>query len=173
MNRIKVYTPFLTHALTLSGMLAASSLAWSAPRFIDPAEIDLAVETFTGISAGKIGGAVRRADTRLRLARCSRPLATRWHGNQQKTVRVACEGTSAWHLFVTVREAPTPTKPQTIIRRGDTVSIAVEGQGFTVRRPGEAQQAGAIGEWIAVKTSRKAEPVSARIVRPGLVVIPF
>lgn len=173
MNRSKVYTPFLTRALAAAAILAVPSSAWSAPRFIDPTEIDLAVETFTGLAAGKIGGAVRPADTRLRLAHCSRPLTAMWHGNRQRTVRVACEGTSAWHLFVPVRAAPQPAKPQKIIRRGDTVTIAVEGQGFTVRRPGEAQQAGAIGEWIAVKTSRKAEPVSAKIVRPGLVVIPF
>lgn len=173
MNRSIVYMPYLTRTLALAAMLAAPSSACSAPRFVDPAEIDFAVETFTGITAGKIGGAVRPVDARLRLEHCSRPLTAMWHGNRQRTVRVACEGTSAWHLFIPIRTASPPAKPQQIIRRGDTVTIAVEGQGFTVRRPGEAQQAGAVGEWIAVKTSRKAEPVNAKIVRPGLVVIPL
>ena len=149
------------------------STAHAQPRFIDPVQIDRSVENFTGQPAGSIGGARSPADPRLRLALCGNPLNVTWHGNLKNTVRVACEGRSPWHIFMAVRAAPKSVKAAKIIQRGDSVTIAVEGRGFTVRRPGEAQQAGAIGDWIAVKTSRKAKPVSAKIVRPGLVVIPL
>lgn len=165
-------------ALGICGPVLAQSnnQARTPAGFVDPVQIDLAVEIFTGKPAGVIGGARSAADRRLRLAQCSRPLTASWHGNRQRSVRVACEGSSPWHMFVAIRAAPTTAqsaKPAKVIRRGDTVTIAIKGQGFTVRRPGEAQQAGAIGDWISVRTSRKAEPISAQIIRPGLVVIPF
>lgn len=142
-------------------------------RFTSPVQIDHAVESFTGQPAGTIGGARSRADQRLKLAACSNPLSVTWHGNLQNTVRVACEGRSPWHIFMAVRAAPKAAKAAKVIQRGDSVTIAVEGRGFSVRRPGEAQQAGAIGDWISVRTGRKAKPISAKIIRPGLVVIPL
>jgi flagella basal body P-ring formation protein FlgA len=163
-------------SLACAAMLAIPVIAKAEPRFTKASEIDLAVEIFTGKPAGTIGGARNSADPRLRLARCSQPLTATWHGSLERVVRVACEGASPWHVFIALRSAPKlakPDKPALVVRRGDTVTIAVEGAGFTVRRPGEALKSGAIGDWITVKTGRKAEPVSAKIVRPGRVVIPF
>ena len=48
----------------------------------------------------------------------------------------------------------------------------VRGRGFSVQQPGEAMEGGAVGDWIFVRTARKAEPLRARIERPGLAVIP-
>ena len=38
--------------------------------------------------------------------------------------------------------------------------------------PQQAVEGGAVGDWIFVRTARKAEPLRARIERPGLAVIP-
>jgi flagella basal body P-ring formation protein FlgA len=59
------------------------------------------------------------------------------------------------------------------VARGEGVTITVAGDGFSVSQPGEAMDAGAIGAWIRVRTNAKADPVRARIVRPGLVELPM
>jgi len=58
------------------------------------------------------------------------------------------------------------------IKRGDALTIMVRGRGFSVQQAGEAMEDGAVGDWIFVRTARKAEPLRARIERPGLAVIP-
>ncbi len=152
-------------AALLSSPLAADTL------HLDPARIDRAVANFTGAAIGAVGGAQHRADPRLRLVQCDVPLLVEWHGVRQRAVKVSCQ--THWQIFVGIKSAPQSAPAPDIVRRGDKVTIAIKGSGFAIRRPGEAAQAGKVGEWISVKTDRKAEPISAQIVRPGLVVIPF
>ncbi|MEY4720681.1 MAG: hypothetical protein RIQ46_406, partial [Pseudomonadota bacterium] len=60
------------------------------------------------------------------------------------------------------------------INRGDAVTIAVAGEGFAVSQPGEALEGGPVGTWIRVRgLSAKAQPMRARVVRPGLVEMPL
>ena len=150
--------------------IVASPLA-AQTAHLDPARIDHAVAAFTGQDVGQTGGALNRADPRLRLENCNAPLSVEWHGTRQRTVKVSCD--ARWHIFVAVKAAAKSAPAPDVIRRGDAVTIAIEGRGFAIRRPGEARESGAIGEWITVKTSRKAEPISAQVVRPGLVSIQF
>lgn len=158
-------------ASALTGLIASPLAAQTS--HLDPARIDRAVAAFTGQAIGQTGGAINPADSRLRLENCAAPLTVEWHGTRQRTVKVSCD--TRWHIFVAVKaEAQSsPTPAPDVIRRGDTVTIAIEGRGFAIRRPGEARESGAIGDWITVKTSRKAEPISAQIMRPGLVSIQF
>lgn len=151
---------------------ASGPLAAQTPH-MQPAQIDMAIEAFTGKSIGNIGGAKHPSDPRLRLAQCPSPLSVEWHGNRENMVRVACTNGPRWQIFVALKTAAPAAKLPDAIRRGDNVTITVEGDGFSIRRPGQAQQSGAIGDWITVQTTRKSEPVSARIVRPGLVIIPI
>ena len=145
---------------------------------IDPAEIDRAVVSFTGAPIGTTGGARAPADRRLRLAACGQALLTEWHGTSQSAVRVECPGPTPWRIFVATRpatqslaaRAQAPQTPQ--IKRGDPITVVVRGRGFTVQQAGEAMENGRVGDWIGIRTARKAEPVRARIERPGLAVIP-
>ena len=50
--------------------------------------------------------------------------------------------------------------------------MALTGDGFSVSQPAEALESGAVGAWIKVRTQAKADPVQARVVRPGLVEVP-
>ena len=168
----------LTMAL-LPGHLAA--------EILEPTEIDRAVRVFTGAAIGDVGGALAPADRRLRLASCARPLETSWHGTSRAAVKVECGETRGqsgpWRIFVATRPAsgatppaapsqrPTPAAP--IIKRGDPVTVLVRGPGFTVQQAGEAMESGQLGDWIGVRTARQADPVRARIERPGLAVIPI
>ncbi len=141
-------------------------------RHISPAEIDRAVSGFTGAMIGEPGGARLPADPRLRLAACAGPLALDWHNAARTSVRVECPGPMPWRIFVAVAPTGPSSAGALAIKRGDSVMIAVRGRGFSVQQPGEAVEGGAIGEWIFVRTARRAEPLRARIARPGLVVVP-
>jgi flagella basal body P-ring formation protein FlgA len=155
----------------------------------DPAAIDAAVEAFTGARTGEIGGAIAPADSRLRLAACPAPLEADWHGAGQSTVRVQCPGPGGWRVFVALRMAGSSSlrgssaadRNAPLVERGDPVTVMVRGRGFTVQQAGEAIEPGREGEWIGIRLAgraragrmgRRPEPVRARIVRPGLAVIP-
>ncbi|WP_233996838.1 flagella basal body P-ring formation protein FlgA [Porphyrobacter sp. CACIAM 03H1] len=145
-------------------------------RVTDPAEIDRAVAAFTGAATGTPGGARVPADPRLRLAACGGALAVSWHTPAKTAVQVECPGPSNWRIFVAV--APAQGGPAAAgraapaVKRGDALTIMVRGRGFSVQQSGEAMEAGGVGDWIFVRTGRKAEGLRARIERPGLAVIP-
>lgn len=162
--------------VVLAGSAAASPFPAAT---ISPAEIDRAITNFTGALPGEPGGARQPADPRLRLAACAAPLALDWHTPQRSSVKVECTaGPNPWRIFVAVAPPSGPAAATRFsaaapaIKRGDAVTIMVRGRGFSVQQPGEATESGAVGEWIFVRTSRKADPLRARIERPGLVVIP-
>lgn len=152
----------------------------AAAPFADLDSIDREVAQFTGAAIGQTGGAQTPVDRRLRLQPCRSSLALGWHGLRRDTVVVQCPDAGAWKLFVPVASggagglAALPA-----ISRGDAVTIAIKGDGFTVSQPGEAMEAGPVGAWIKVRTlAVTARPgatdaMRAQVVRPGLVAIPL
>ena len=156
-------------ALSLPGVAHAQS------NHVDPQSIDRLVADFTGRSAGSPGGAARPVDRRLKLAPCTQPLALEWHGRARENVLVRCPGPSNWRLFVPVRpgEGAQPGPPSAIaIARGDPVTVAVSGRGFTISRLARALEGGAVGEWIRVQPpGRETPPLTVRVVGPGRVAI--
>ncbi len=142
----------------------------------DPAAIDRAVAAFTGAAIGTPGGARMASDPRLQLAPCGAALAVSWHSPARTAVAVECPGPTAWRVFVAINPAAgTPAAPRAqapAVKRGDAITIMVRGRGFSVQQPGEAMEAGMVGDWIEVRTSRKAQGLRARIERPGLAVVP-
>lgn len=147
-----------------------------SPAVTDPAAIDRAVAAFTGAPTGSPGGARAPSDPRLRLAPCGGALAVSWHTPARSAVQVECPGPTAWRIFVAI--APAQSSPAMAardapaVKRGDAITVMVRGRGFSVQQPGEAMEAGSLGAWIEVRTSRKGQPLRARIERPGLAVIP-
>jgi flagella basal body P-ring formation protein FlgA len=142
----------------------------------DPAAIDRAVAEFTGAAIGTPGGARGPSDPRLRLAGCGGPLAVSWHTTARMAVQVECPGPTAWRIFIAIAPAQGAASAARAaapaVKRGDAITLVVRGRGFSVQQSGEALQAGAVGDWIDVRTSRKSEALRARIERPGLAVIP-
>ncbi|MFN3991066.1 MAG: flagella basal body P-ring formation protein FlgA [Erythrobacter sp.] len=161
----------------VSALVALAALAFgpapaAASPYTSPADIDRAVMGFTGAMPGTPGGARLPADPRLRLAACAAPLLLDWHTPARTSVRVECTGPAPWRIFVAVAPLASASAAAPAVKRGDNVMIAVRGRGFQVQQPGEAVEGGAVGDWIFVRTARKAEALRARIERPGLVVIP-
>lgn len=160
----------------IAAALAAPAAAFAAP-FADPAAIDREVVGFTGIPQGAPGGAALPVDRRLKLAACRAPLALGWHTQRRETVIVQCPDAGGWRLFVPVLAAQAGPAAAPAVMRGEAVTIAVEGEGFTVSQPGEAMEQGAVGAWIRVRAASagvaKGEPMRAQVVRPGLVSVPM
>jgi flagella basal body P-ring formation protein FlgA len=136
----------------------------AAAPVVDLAAIDRAVADFSG-------GAATPVDRRLRLDPCTSALALSWRTARRETVVVECPGTPGWRLFVPVVAAQAAASAP-VINRGDAVSVAISGTGFSVSQPGEALESGAVGSWIRVKTAAK-QPMRGQVVRPGMVSVPL
>lgn len=154
------------------------AIAAAAP-FADLDAIDRDVRGFTGAEIGAPGGPIQPVDRRLRLAACRSPLQLDWNGQRHDAVVVRCGDAGSWRLFVPVNagRAGAGGPASLAVSRGDAVAVAVTGDGFTVSRPGEALESGAVGEWVRVRpVSEKSageEPLRAQVVRPGLVALPL
>lgn len=148
--------------------------------FADLDAIDRQVAAFTGAPVGAPGGAVMPVDRRMRLRQCAMPLTISWNGLRRDSVMVQCPD-AGWRIFVQLASAGMTAPAPAAVGKGDAVTIAVTGDGFTVSQPGEALEAGAVGAWInvrPVKASAAANAASkdtlrAQIVRPGMVAIPL
>ncbi|GFM27752.1 MULTISPECIES: flagella basal body P-ring formation protein FlgA [unclassified Novosphingobium] len=165
----------MTTGLVLAAAAAASALA----GFADLEAIDRQVAGFTGAPIGAVGGAMTGVDRRLRLQPCRSGLALSWRTTMHDSVVVQCGDANGWRIFVPVRQAaPVAAAPvANAVNRGDAVAISISGDGFSVSQPGEALDAGAVGDWIRVRpvtgTRTRAEPMRGRIERPGVVSIPL
>lgn len=153
-------------------MSLALILAAAAP-FADLDVLDRAVARFAGAPIGAEGGAIMPLDRRLRLRPCQSPVALAWRGARRETITLECPDPGGWRLFVPARAAAQASAGPPAVNRGDAVTIAVSGEGFSVSQPGEALDAGAVGGWVRVRSiSGKAPPMRAQVVRPGLVAVP-
>lgn len=169
-------------------LVGAAALAITLPAqaagFADPSMIDLEVSRFTGAGIGTPGGARLPVDRRLKLAGCDAPLALDWYGPRRDTVLVRCPMPDGWRIYVPVDSgAPGAARQDVAVAKGDNVSITLRGHGFSLSRQGEALEAGAVGQWIRVRPASSgtgadtgtrarnsaAEPIRARVLRPGAV----
>ena len=98
------------------------------------------------------------------------PLELTWRTSRRETVVVECPDAGGWRLFVPVAVAASAAVP--VINRGDAVTIAVSGEGFTVSQPGEALESGSAGIWVRVKIVG-GQTMRAQVVRPGVVAVPL
>ncbi|BBC72176.1 conserved hypothetical protein [Altererythrobacter sp. B11] len=160
--------------IACAAALCAASGALAA-GFTDPSVIDGEVAQFTGAAVGEPGGARLPVDRRLKLAQCAQQHDLEWYGKGRETIVVRCPVPGGWRIFVPLNTAA-DTSPMAqqravpAVARGEAVTIAVHGSGFTLSRQGEAMDGGAVGEWIRVRPAgTRADPIRARIIRPGVV----
>lgn len=138
----------------------------------DLAALDRAVSAFTGTAIGEPGGAAHPVDRRLHLAACAAPPVISWYGSARDTVSLRCPDPGSWRIFVPLVQGNQAANSQPAVLRGESVTIAIEGEGFSVAQSGEALDPGAVGAWIRVRPANvTAPPFRARIVRPGLVAV--
>ena len=148
----------------------------AAASFADLAALDAAVVRFAGAPIGAEGGAMLPLDRRLRLKPCHAPAALSWRGERRETIVLECPDAGGWRLFVPVRTSASAAglAAPPVVNRGDAVTIAVAGEGFSVSQPGEAMEPGPVGSWIRVRSlGARTQPMRAQVIRPGLVAVPM
>jgi len=172
-------------ALVLGGLAAMPASA-----AVDLSALDMRVAIFAGAVPGAEGGARSEIDRRLKLADCASDPKLEWRTERRDAVVVSCQGPNAWRIFVPVirtsapaaatpgtvmtapRTAAAPVAAETIIRRGDAVTVQVSSGGFTVSRDGVALSDAAAGGRVRIKVDDRPNPVQAVAVQPGLATIP-
>lgn len=172
-------------------MLTSIVIALAAtisPSLIEHGSLDAAIAGFTGRPIGTSGGAASAVDRRLRLSACPN-VRISWRTAQHDTLLVECATAPGWRLFVPVIPSVAPAMPHAAamaggasagevtaplaIAKGDQITVAIKGHGFTISQTGQAIEGGPIGGWIKVKTVGKGEILTAQIVRAGLAIVPL
>lgn len=168
-----------------AAMLIAATIATpaSAQGFHSIDEIDQQVAATLGAEIGQPGGAIRPVDRRLRLQACPAPIIVEPLNLGAVTVRCQQIG---WRIRVPVQQnqeeagvraastsAVRQARAEPTIRRGDPVALVVVTGGFTVSRQAIAEQDGAPGDRIRVRTEPRAAPIIGQVMSDGRVAMTF
>jgi flagella basal body P-ring formation protein FlgA len=168
------------HLLVLAAGLAATPAAAQSFQSIDAVEEQ--VVAALGAPIGQPGGPARPIDRRLKLTSCPAPVIVEPAVLGAVTVRCQQIG---WRLRVPVLQGPgeapvatasnsLPTRvarAEPIIRRGDPVSLVVSTGSFTVSRQAVAEQDGAPGDRIRVRTEPRKPPIIGQVLPDGRVAL--
>ena len=157
------------HLVLLTAACAAPA---AAQGFQDLDALEARVTAALGADIGQPGGPSGPIDRRLKLAACPQAVSVEAPALGAATVR--CEALG-WRIRVpvvasgsTVRTA----KAEPIIRKGDQVEVVAAGAAFTVSTMGVAEQDGAPGDRIRVRSDRKAGPIIGEVGLDGRILLP-
>ena len=159
------------------------SAFWAAPVAAQSFEnlelLDSRISAALGAGIGEPGGAATPVDRRLRLAACPQPVEIAEPALGAVTVRCQPLGwririplVSSGQANAAAAAAPAAARPQPTIRRGDQVQLVAISHGFTVSTLAVADQDGAPGDRIRVRTEHRSAPVIGQILEDGRVALP-
>jgi flagella basal body P-ring formation protein FlgA len=157
-------------------MIALALALAALPAFQDLNSLDRVVAIALGADIGQPGGAVAPIDRRLKLAAC--PVAPTVEPGIAGSVSVRC-APLGWRVrVVTGGGSVASASPglsrlhaAPVIRRGDPVQMTVETDEFAISVEAIADQDGAPGDRIRVRTDDKGGPRMAQVVDAGRVTI--
>jgi flagella basal body P-ring formation protein FlgA len=149
----------------------------SAQGFENLDRLDIRVAAALGANVGEPGGAAAPLDRRLRLAACPQPAEIGEPALGAVTIR--CQGL-AWRIRVPLVAAPQTRAPARVaaapaapvIRRGDQIELVAISAAFTVSTLAVAEQDGAPGDRIRVRTEHRTAPVIGLVLEDGRVALP-
>lgn len=127
-----------------------------------------------GAGVGEAGGPIAPIDRRLRLAQC----ATNVTIDPPMLGAVALRCGAGWRIRVSLKQLAMPAavamvaKVEPIVRRGDPVDLIAGADGFSVSIAATAQEDGAPGARIRVRTDAKTPPLFAEVIDAGRVRLP-
>ena len=168
-------TPIFRRLLPVTALLAAPAFGQS---FENLEMLESRVSASLGAGIGEPGGPARPIDRRLRLAPCPTPAEI--DAPAMGAVAVRCE-TRGWRIRVPLQSggevsgamASAPAvRAAPIIRRGDQIELVAMTASFTVSTLGIAEQDGAPGDRIRVRTERRSAPVIGQVLADGRVALP-
>jgi flagella basal body P-ring formation protein FlgA len=166
--------PIFRRALLLCAAMATPAFA---QNFENLELLDSRVAAALGANIGEPGGPVSQLDRRLRLTACPEPVTI--DEPAMGAVAVRCN-TLGWRIRVplvggsgaTVTRTAVTSRPQPVIRRGDQIQIVALASGFSVSTVGIAEQDGAPGDRIRVRTERRSAPFIGQVTDDGRVSLP-
>jgi flagella basal body P-ring formation protein FlgA len=156
-------------------LLLLAAPAAAAPGFEDIGALEMRLTAALGAAIGEPGGPTRPIDRRLKLAPCPAPAAFDPPALGAATIR--CEPLG-WRIRVSLLRvqmaaAQIPaTKPEPIIRKGDQVELTASAGAFSVSTVAVAEQDGAPGDRIRVRSEGKKGAVLGLVTQDGRVTLP-
>jgi len=163
--------PFVALALPLPAL---------AQGFENLEMLDNRVAAALGANIGEPGGATTPIDRRLRLQACPQPVEIGEPVAGALAVRCAPLG---WRIRVSIMgtpqtrqtaatASPAHARAEPVVRRGDQIELIAIASGFTVSTLAVAEQDGAPGDRIRVRTDRRTAPVIGQVLEDGRVALP-
>ena len=155
-------------------LLLLAGTAAQAQGFEDLDALDRKVVASLGAGFGESGGPARPIDKRLKLAAC--PAAPVLDPPAMGAVLVRCEPLG-WRIRVGLARpaaafAQAAEKAEPIIRKGDQVELTASTGSFSVSTVAIAEQDGAPGDRIRVKSDAKKGAVIGLVTADGRVALP-
>jgi flagella basal body P-ring formation protein FlgA len=157
----------------------AAPLPALAQGFENLEMLDNRVAAALGANIGEPGGATTAIDRRLRLQACPQPVEVGEPIAGALAVRCAPLG---WRIRVSVvpssetrqvaAAAVRQERAEPVVRRGDQIELVAIAAGFTVSTLATADQDGAPGDRIRVRTERRSAPVIGQVMPDGRVALP-
>jgi flagella basal body P-ring formation protein FlgA len=158
----------------------AAPLPALAQGFENLEMLDNRVAAALGANIGEPGGATTAIDRRLRLQACPQPVEVGEPIAGALAVRCTPLG---WRIRVSIvpssetrqvaSAAPSrQERAEPVVRRGDQIELVAIAAGFTVSTLATADQDGAPGDRIRVRTERRSAPVIGQVLPDGRVALP-
>lgn len=166
--------PNFRHFALLSALVASPV---AAQHFENLDMLDSRISAALGAGIGEPGGAANPVDRRLHLAACPQPVEIAEPALGAVAVRCQPLG---WRiripLVATARPAapaaPAAARAAPTIRRGDQIQLVAISAGFTVSTLAVADQDGAPGDRIRVRTEHRSAPIIGQVLEDGRVALP-
>lgn len=167
--------------IALFVLLLIAPLPALAQGFENLEMLDNRVAAALGANIGEPGGATTAIDRRLRLQTCPQPVEIGEPIAGALAVRCASLG---WRIRVSIvpsgesrqvasaAAATRQARPEPVVRRGDQIELVAIASGFTVSTLATADQDGAPGDRIRVRTERRSAPVIGQVLEDGRVALP-
>ena len=166
-------TPIFRRLAVAAAFSAAPAAAQTGFQDLDAMETQIVAALGAGI--GEPGGPARPLDRRLRLKPCPEPVTLDAPAMGAVAVRCAAIG---WRIRVPLVPDASVTvaaaaEAEPLVRRGDQVELVAMTDSFSVSTAGIAEQDGAPGDRIRVRTERKGKPpVIGMVLDDGRVALP-
>ena len=146
----------------------------NARGFEDIGMLEMRLTAALGAGVGEAGGPSRPIDRRLKLAPCPQPASFEPPALGAATIR--CEPLG-WRIRVPlVRTAAAAQAPgeraEPIVRKGDQVELTASSGSFTVSTVAVAEQDGALGDRIRVRSEGRKGAVIGVVTEDGRVSLP-
>ena len=163
----------LRHLLAPIALMLGTATQAQTAAFENLDRLEARVVAALDADIGTPGGPVAPIDRRLKLARC--PLPATIDPPALGAVAIRCEAIG-WRIRVPLQHVATaaaaPVKAAPVVRKGDPVQLSVDSGSFSVTTEAVAQEDGAPGDRIRVKSDPKAPVMIAEVVDAGQVRLP-